>query len=123
MTAPPRRRRPDAPTAPVQETGRRPARALPYDLAANAACDGKALTVALSNMSKDVACVFQLYDVLHLDALPQRHTVGPGRGAEAVYTLPAGRRLRSLPARAGRFSIAALPAPAPVRWWRSIAAA
>jgi len=65
---------------PVQASGVRPARALPYELHASAHADLAAGTVQLLFANTGSAAgVFHVYDKLHLDRLPQRYMVEPGK--------------------------------------------
>jgi phospholipase C len=62
-----------------QEKGTRPSRALPYELAVDAAADADgALTLTFSN-SGTAAAVFQVYDKRKLDQPPRRYTVESGK--------------------------------------------
>ncbi len=65
---------PDTVTAPVQETGTRPARPLPYRLRADIAPDA----FYLANDGADVAVVFHVYDHGQPQMPPVRHTLKPG---------------------------------------------
>jgi len=75
---------PAMPLVPVQETGPRLSRALPYvlDVGESAGDGGPKLTFA--NLGK-AAAVFHVYDRLHLDRVPRRYTVGVGRALEGVW--------------------------------------
>ena len=70
---------PDAPDTlamPVQETGQRPARPLPYVLEGNIVHDGKPFfNIELVNNSPDVAVVFHVYG---MQPYPSRYTVAAG---------------------------------------------
>ena len=70
---------PALPALPVQATGVRPSRALPYELHVHAKERPRAGKVALSfaNTGKAAAC-FHVYDKKHLDRIPRRYTVGAG---------------------------------------------
>jgi phospholipase C len=63
-------------TFPVQETGMRPSRALPYELSVDALVDSD-VSLAFSS-SGEAAAVFHVYDRLRLDAVPRRYTVEAG---------------------------------------------
>jgi phospholipase C len=65
---------------PRQATGTRPSRALPYELHVSARSDTVAGTMRLlfANTGK-AAAVFHVYDQLHLDRLPRRFMVEPGK--------------------------------------------
>lgn len=69
---------PDALVAPIQETGSRPARPLPYRLAADAFYDGGVLNIHMRNISRDVAAVFHIYQRPDHPEPPIRHTLGVG---------------------------------------------
>ena len=71
---------PAAPSLPAQATGVRPSRALPYELHASARADAGNGTLALkfANTGR-AAAVFHVYDKLHLDRLPRRYVVEPGK--------------------------------------------
>ncbi|MGJ7493619.1 phosphocholine-specific phospholipase C [Variovorax sp. RT4R15] len=61
---------------PLQATGTRPSRALPYELHASARCDGLRGQVKLIFANTgDAAAVFHVYDKLNLDRLPRRYMV------------------------------------------------
>jgi phospholipase C len=70
---------PSSPAPLFQESGTRPSRALPYELhtSARATANGS-LTLLFSN-SGTKGAVFHVYDVLHLDRIPRRYTVEPGK--------------------------------------------
>ncbi len=72
---------PENSSLPVQETGTRPSRALPYVLHANARpAGGSARQVSLIFRNVGTAgAVFQVYDRFHLDRTPRRYTVEPGK--------------------------------------------
>ena len=73
---------PAAPGLPVQETGVRPSRALPYVLHASAHVDADAGTVKLLFVNTGFqGAVFHVYDKLHLDRIPQRYAVEAVQGA------------------------------------------
>ncbi|POM17000.1 Non-hemolytic phospholipase C [Burkholderia cepacia] len=71
---------PAAPLLPAQATGVRPSRALPYELHASARADAGngTLTLKFANTGR-AAAVFHVYDKLHLDRLPRRYVVEPGK--------------------------------------------
>jgi phospholipase C len=79
---------PATPTLPVQETGVRRSRALPYELHTNARVlpGSDRVELAFAN-SGGVAAVFHVYDRLRLDALPRRYTVEPGKALSDVWTV------------------------------------
>lgn len=65
---------------PAQATGSRPSRALPYELHVSAREDyaGRRVWLALRNTGK-AAAVFHVYDRLHLDRVPRRYAIEPGK--------------------------------------------
>ncbi|SCU76138.1 Non-hemolytic phospholipase C [Cupriavidus necator] len=66
---------------PQQDTGTRPSRALPYELHVSAredARDQRAVWLLFSNTGT-AAAVFHVYDRLHLDRVPRRYMVEPGK--------------------------------------------
>ena len=65
---------------PTQATGTRPSRALPYELHVSAREDAtnRALRLIFSNTGT-AAAVFHVYDRLHLDRVPRRYAVEPGK--------------------------------------------
>jgi len=69
---------PANPALPVQATGTRPSRALPYELHTSARSNVVQGTVKLifAN-SGEAGAVFHVYDKLHLDRLPRRYMVEP----------------------------------------------
>ncbi len=75
---------PPAPLTPVQETGPRLSRALPYVLDVEASAGDGALELTFANLGKATA-VFHVYDRLHLDRAPRRYTVEAGRSLKGVW--------------------------------------
>lgn len=75
---------------PVQEQGTRPSRALPYELHVTAVCNpaNQQLSLSFENTGQ-AAAVFQVYDRLHLDALPRRYTVEAGKQLKNSWSLAA----------------------------------
>lgn len=71
---------------PIQETGIRPSRALPYILHTSAKVDVAAKTVKLmfSNTGTHAA-VFHVYDKLNLDAIPHRYMVEAGKQLDDIW--------------------------------------
>ncbi|KXZ67508.1 phosphocholine-specific phospholipase C [Acinetobacter venetianus] len=71
---------------PIQETGIRPSRALPYILHTSAKVDVAAKTVKLmfSNTGTHAA-VFHVYDKLNLDAVPRRYMVEAGKQLDDIW--------------------------------------
>ena len=78
--AAPKNTPPATPSLPAQATGVRPSRALPYELHASAQVDAGKGTVTLkfANTGR-AAAVFHVYDKLHLDRVPRRYVVEPGK--------------------------------------------
>ncbi|RZL40451.1 MAG: phospholipase C, phosphocholine-specific [Rubrivivax sp.] len=78
---------------PQQAPGVRPSRALPYRLDVSLRHDLAGGNVALAFASSgSAAAVFQVYDALHLDALPRRYTVEAGKRLEDVWRPAQGDR-------------------------------
>jgi phospholipase C len=71
-------------TRPVQSTGYRPSRALPYELHVDAEelPGGVHLTFRVTGAA---TAVFHVYDRLHLDAVPRRYTVEPGKTLDDTW--------------------------------------
>jgi phospholipase C len=78
---------PDRVVAPVQETGLRRRRPMPYRLDARLRPRGAGHALVLVNRSAERAAVFHVYDIARLDQAPARYTVGAGR--ELAHPLPA----------------------------------
>ncbi|MET0390225.1 MAG: phospholipase C, phosphocholine-specific [Polyangiales bacterium] len=79
---------PDALALPVQASGVRPSRALPYELhvaelPADAA-DAGHITLELANTGKQAA-VFHVYDRLHLDRIPHRYVVEADKHLQGTW--------------------------------------
>ena len=80
------------PVLPVQRTGTRPSRALPYALQANATIvpDTKRLGATMVRMTfantGTAAAVFHVYDRLDLAQMPRRYTVEPGKSLADTWT-------------------------------------
>ncbi|MGJ7498778.1 phosphocholine-specific phospholipase C [Variovorax sp. ZT5P49] len=74
------------PQLPRQATGTRPSRALPYELHVSARSDaiGGKLQLIFANTGK-AAAVFHVYDKLHLDRLPRRYMVEPGKQLDDAW--------------------------------------
>jgi len=73
---------------PVQVTGSRPSRALPYELEACAQVDGKGSTIQLLFANTgSVGAVFHVYDKLDLVSLPRRYMVEPGKTLTDVWEI------------------------------------
>jgi phospholipase C len=74
------------PQRPRQATGTRPSRALPYELHTSARSDVVAGTVRLVFANTGTAAaVFHVYDKLHLDRLPRRFMVEPGKTLDEAW--------------------------------------
>jgi len=78
---------------PRQAIGTRPSRALPYELHVSARSDTVAGTMRLlfANTGK-AAAVFHVYDRLHLDRLPRRFMVEPGKTLDDSWAAMADNR-------------------------------
>ncbi|WP_338618272.1 phospholipase C, phosphocholine-specific [Pigmentiphaga sp. CHJ604] len=70
---------------PIQASGTRPSRALPYELHTSARCgaDGQ-VKLLFSNTGKQGA-VFHVYDRHHLDRIPRRYTVEAGKTLDDTW--------------------------------------
>src|SRR6218665_158849 len=81
---------PPAPTstqAPLQESGARPSRAIPYELHTSArVAAGGNVDLLFSNTGKQGAG-FHVYDKLHLDRIPRRYTVEAGKNLSDVWSI------------------------------------
>ncbi len=77
---------PSVPASPVQEPGARPSRALPYQLDVRSRVTPAALTLDLRNTGRQ-GVVFHVYDRLHLDRIPRRYTVEPGKSLADTWDL------------------------------------
>ena len=83
---------PAAPTtlaAPVQASGIRMARALPYELQVQATASTTAVTLRFENAG-DAGAVFHVYNRLALDQPPRRYTVEAGKQLSGQWTAAAG---------------------------------
>lgn len=79
---------PSAPASPVlarQASGTRPARALPYALHTQAKASPTHLDVSFINQGQ-ASAVFHVYDQLHLERIPRRYTVEPGKQLQGRWT-------------------------------------
>ena len=78
---------------PVQATGVRPSRALPYELHTTAQANAGAGTVTLlfanTAPAGRPAAVFHVYDKKHLDAIPRRYVVEAGKTLNGVWNVAA----------------------------------
>jgi len=71
---------------PVQSSGTRPSRALPYELHVRAKIHARADQIRLTFVNAGAAgAVFHVYDRLHLDAAPRRFTVEVGRHLAGIW--------------------------------------
>jgi phospholipase C len=70
--------------APVQASGSRPSRALPYALGVDEDRERGAVALTFRNHG-GAGAVFHVYDRLHLDRPPRRYTVGPGGALRGVW--------------------------------------
>ncbi|MGC4092869.1 MAG: DUF756 domain-containing protein [Polyangiaceae bacterium] len=79
---------PVTPLLPVQDYGTRPSRALPYELHVNSSVDPHSQSIVLrfSNTGR-AGAVFHVYDKRHLDRVPRRYTVEPGKQLDGVWEL------------------------------------
>jgi len=75
--------------APVQASGVRPARPLPYDLQAHASVKATSVSLRFENQG-EAAAVFHVYNRLALEELPRRYTVEAGKQLDDQWTLAAG---------------------------------
>lgn len=75
--------------APVQASGVRPARPLPYDLQAHATIKTTGVSLRLENQG-EAAAVFHVYNRLALEELPRRYTVEAGKQLEDQWPLTPG---------------------------------
>jgi phospholipase C len=80
----------DVQSLPVQAAGTRPSRGLPYALEVRARARRGSGTVHLSFINRgSAAALFHVYDRLHLDQLPRRYTVEPGKVLGDAWTVEA----------------------------------
>jgi phospholipase C len=75
---------PAAPGVPVQATGSRPSRALPYALAVEEDRQAGALSLTFRN-DGPAGAVFHVYDRLRLERPPRRYTIGAGDALQGVW--------------------------------------
>lgn len=81
---------PRAPEERFQEQGLRRSRALPYALHVDAEmADGSAVTLRFINEGR-AGAVFHVYDTRHLDRLPRRYCVQPGKMLDDSWTAGTG---------------------------------
>lgn len=77
---------PRSPQAPFQEAGFRRSRALPYVLHVDGAFSASRDALVLDFINEgSVGAVFHVYDRLHLDRLPRRYTIEPGKRLTARW--------------------------------------
>jgi phospholipase C len=75
---------------PLQASGTRPSRALPYALAVNSVCQPASQSVLLEFVNTGAgAAVFHVYDRLHLSHIPRRYTVESGKSLRDAWALAA----------------------------------
>jgi phospholipase C len=77
--------------APVQDTGVRRSRAVPYRPDVQLTVDEVARNVQLVLACEGAAAVLHVYDRLALDAMPRRYTVAPGKPLTGIWPLHDGR--------------------------------
>ncbi|MGX1589278.1 phosphocholine-specific phospholipase C [Brevundimonas diminuta] len=82
----PRIQPPSTPQPLFQEPGVRPSRALPYMLEVGAGVSRNGVTLNFVNTGA-AGAVFQVYDKLHLDRIPQRYTVEAGKALDDQWAL------------------------------------
>ncbi len=82
----PRIQPPSTPQPLFQEPGVRPSRALPYMLEVGAGVSRSGVTLNFVNTGA-AGAVFQVYDKLHLDRIPQRYTVEAGKALDDQWAL------------------------------------
>lgn len=75
---------PTRPGVPVQATGPRPSRALPYALRVDEGARDQSMALTFANDGAQAA-VFHVYDRLRLDQAPRRYTVEPGKQVDDVW--------------------------------------
>jgi phospholipase C len=75
--------------APVQDSGVRPARALPYDLQVQASVAGNSVSLRFEN-NGDAGAVFHVYNRLALAEAPRRYTVEAGKQLSGSWSVATG---------------------------------
>ncbi|MDB5419296.1 MAG: phospholipase phosphocholine-specific, partial [Phenylobacterium sp.] len=80
---------PAVPQAPVQATGVRPSRALPYSAEANVRFEDGKLLLDLAEFGRQ-AVVLHAYDLLDLERVPRRYTIGSGQTLTDAWALSGG---------------------------------
>jgi phospholipase C len=75
---------PPVPGVPMQAHGPRPSRALPYALGITEAVEAETIRLSFHN-DGSTGAVFHVYDRRHLDRVPRRYTVSPGRSIDGVW--------------------------------------
>lgn len=76
-------------SAPKQETGTRPSRALPYRLHTTSVIRKGKATLRFSNTGTET-CLFHVYDKLNLEEIPRRYAVEPGKIIQDQWTADEG---------------------------------
>jgi len=74
-------------TMPIQATGTRPARALPYELHTSAKILSKSAIQLIFGNTGSAAAVFHVYDRKHLDQIPRRYTVEENKQLNGSWEL------------------------------------
>ena len=79
---------PSQPEWPEQRRGTHPSRELPYDLQVDAQSDAASagLRLTFRNTGR-AAAVFHVYDRRHLELIPRRYTVEPGKSLDDVWAI------------------------------------
>ncbi len=77
-------------TPPVQDTGVRRSRALPYRPTARVQVDTQTAQVHLAMACEGATTVLHVYDRLHLTAIPRRYTLAPGVALTDAWSAHAG---------------------------------
>jgi phospholipase C len=70
---------------PIQASGTRPSRALPYELHASARCSAVGTVELLFSNTGTQAAVFHVYDRLNLDRVPRRYVVEAGKSLSDTW--------------------------------------
>lgn len=88
---------PSPQSLPIQPSGLRPSRALPYELHASARTDisNKAIRLIFSNTGTQAA-VLHVYDMLNLDSYPRRYAIEAGKELDDTWDLSANGGLYDL---------------------------
>lgn len=80
---------PQTPSSLYQEKGTRFSRALPYKLHCRALKKGNKIQLVFENKGA-AGAVYHVYDLHHLDNIPRRYTVEPGKSLDDEWALPDG---------------------------------